>query len=87
MVMEQKYKPFTDLVLPDLLLVEDLAEKLRLSKSAVHNLLRRGTLPGKKLGRRWVVERGALLRALTPTEADTHQLTLLRGSPEEDQGR
>jgi len=57
------------MVLPDLMWVEDLAARLRRSPSAVRDMLRRGVLPGRKIGRRWLVERGALLRAVAPDNA------------------
>ncbi len=59
--------------LPDLIIVEVLAAFLRRSPSAVRDLLRNGVLPGKKVGRRWVIERQALLRALAPANASSRQ--------------
>jgi excisionase family DNA binding protein len=53
-------------VLPDVLTVEDLAEHLRLSTSAVRAALRRGEIPGRRLGRRWYCDRLELLAALRP---------------------
>lgn len=53
-------------VLPDILLVEDLAARLRISPGSARRLLRLGTLPGRKVGRRWIVERRALIVALRP---------------------
>lgn len=52
--------------LPDILSVEDLARALRVTSSAARMLLRAGRIPGKKLGRRWLVSRSELLRALSP---------------------
>ncbi len=63
--MEQR--PDLDgLVLPDLLTVEVLARHLGRGPAAVRALLRRKVLPGRRIGRRWIVERRALLRALAP---------------------
>ena len=56
-------------MLPDLILVEDLAQFLGVAPSSVTRLLRRGELPGRKVGKRWIVTRHALLRALTRTAA------------------
>jgi len=56
-------------VLGDLVVVEDLAHYLRMSRAGVRALLRRGAIPGAKLGRRWVVDRRALLRAVAPSDA------------------
>lgn len=52
--------------LPDVCVVEDLARFLRCSPSAVRALLRRGAIPGRKLGRRWAVNRLAFLESLRP---------------------
>lgn len=61
-------RPTTDILLPDLLVVEDLARWLRRSPAHCRRLLREGVLPGTKLSGRWYVERGALLRALRPQD-------------------
>lgn len=53
------------ILLPDILTVEDLAPVLHLRPSAVRALIRRGAIPARKLGRRWLVARGELLRALS----------------------
>jgi hypothetical protein len=50
--------------LPDVATVEDLVPVFRLSPSAVRAHLRAGTIPGRKIGRRWLVPRPALLRWL-----------------------
>ena len=52
------------ILLPDLLVVEDLAPFLRISAAGVRRLLREGVLPGRRVGRRWVIERQTLLEAL-----------------------
>jgi hypothetical protein len=65
----------TSMVLPDLMWVEDLAARLRRSPSAVRDMLRRGMLPGRKVGRRWLVERGALLRAVAPDNVPLRLVT------------
>lgn len=62
-------KTVADRCLPDLAVVEDLAQFLRLSRGGVRRLLRTGAIPGVKLGRRWLIERRALLRVVTPTDA------------------
>lgn len=43
-----------------LLTVEELSEKLSLSKKATRELLREGKIEGKKLGKRWYVKDGWL---------------------------
>lgn len=52
------------LSLPDIVPVERLAEHLRLSRSTVREHLRRGALPGRKIGGRWFVTRRDLLAFL-----------------------
>lgn len=47
-----------------------LASILGLSLPTVYAHLRSGRLPGRKLGRRWLVSEGALERFLTPAPAD-----------------
>lgn len=54
-----------EIMLPDLLTVEDLAPRLKVTPGAVRRLLRTGVLPGRKVGRRWIVERRGLLLALS----------------------
>lgn len=50
------------LSLPDICRVEDIAAHLKISQSAVRRLLRTGDIPGRRVGRRWLVSRLALLR-------------------------
>lgn len=42
-----------------------IAEVINLSPRAVFHLLEGGRLPAKKVGKRWVASRQALIRALT----------------------
>jgi hypothetical protein len=51
--------------LPDILAAEDLAGPLHVTPRAVREMFRRGLLPGKKLGRRWLTTREEVLRALS----------------------
>lgn len=46
------------------LTVEEAAVLLRVSKGTVYGLCRERRLPSLKLGRRWVIPRGALLELL-----------------------
>lgn len=59
----------TSMVLPDVMSVQDLAIRLHRSPSVIRDLLRRGLLPGCKIGRRWIVERRAFLQAISPDNA------------------
>ena len=68
-------------LLPDLLVVEDLASVLRITPSAARKLLRRGVIPGRRIGRRWVVDREALLRSLTGPDANWRILDTKGGPP------
>lgn len=38
---------------PEILLVEEVAEYLRVNKQTIYNLLRHGELPAKKIGGQW----------------------------------
>ena len=66
--------------LPELLRVPDLAAVLGLSENAVRDLLARGAIPACKVGRRWVVRRGALLASLRAAERE-HRRSLARPAP------
>jgi excisionase family DNA binding protein len=48
---------------------EKAAELLRLTDSRVRQLLRAGVLPGRKVGRRWVVKRSDVLAYRAPRKA------------------
>lgn len=61
---------------PRVLFVRDLADLLQLSPNRVRALLRQRVLPGRRLGRRWVVERDRLLEALAD---DPHPLSVVGG--------
>lgn len=46
---------------PDTVLtIEELAEYLKLSKSTLYHLARRGDFPGQKVGRHWRFHRAAI---------------------------
>lgn len=53
--------------LPDVCRVEDLAEHLQVSTAAIRRALRRGELPGRRVGRRWLISRLALVEWLSST--------------------
>lgn len=55
-------------LLPQILDVQDLAKWLRCSEPTVRALLRAGRLPGRRIGRRWLVSRDALLSFLERPE-------------------
>jgi hypothetical protein len=50
------------LLLPDLLTAEDLGRALHVTPNAARGLLRRGAVPGRKVGRRWFAVRAEVLR-------------------------
>jgi hypothetical protein len=64
------------LILPEIIDVPQLAVVLHRTEGCVRALLRRGILPGVKLGRGWVITRRELLRALTP-QSVTRRLEVL----------
>lgn len=50
---------------PDILLVEEVAEYLRVNKQTIYNLLRQGQLPAKKIGGQWRFHKKAIDNYLT----------------------
>ena len=58
----------------DVLTIREVADLLRLPLSTVGEFARRGTLPGRKLGRRWIFFRDELEDALRSTAStSTHR--------------
>jgi excisionase family DNA binding protein len=58
----------------DVLTMREVADLLRLPLSTVGEFARRGTLPGRKLGRRWIFLRDELegaLRSASGASTDT----------------
>jgi excisionase family DNA binding protein len=49
---------------PHYLTVAEVAEQLRTCERTIRNRLRDGTLPGRRVGRRWLVDRVELARHL-----------------------
>jgi excisionase family DNA binding protein len=47
---------------PDILDVEKAAALLTVSTDTVYHLFKSGELPGRKVGRRWITTRGAVMR-------------------------
>lgn len=45
---------------PEILLVEEVAEYLRVNKQTIYNLLRQGQLPAKKIGGQWRFHKQAI---------------------------
>ncbi|EYR62156.1 hypothetical protein N866_11160 [Actinotalea ferrariae CF5-4] len=48
--------------LPELVSVTEAAQSLRVSRQAVLQRLESGTLPGRKVGNAWVIQRSAVVR-------------------------
>lgn len=46
----------------------EVAELLGIPKSTVHQLARRGDLPARRVGRRWLFLRDRILAAVTPLD-------------------
>ncbi len=61
--------------LPDVCRVEDLAQHLNISPAAIRRALRRGDIPGRRVGKRWLVARLALVEwlAVRSDIAETNQ--------------
>ena len=45
---------------PEILLVEEVADYLRVNKQTIYNLLRQGQLPAKKIGGQWRFHKKAI---------------------------
>jgi excisionase family DNA binding protein len=52
----------------DVLSTSEVAELLGIPRSTVHELARRGDLPARRIGRRWVFLRDRLAAAITPLD-------------------
>jgi excisionase family DNA binding protein len=50
----------------DVLSTSEVAELLGIPRSTVHELARRGDLPARRVGRRWLFVRDRLAAAITP---------------------
>lgn len=55
--------------LPEILTVRDVAQALQLSLRAARGHIAAGRIPGRRVGRKWVVTRSALLEAVRPFES------------------
>jgi hypothetical protein len=66
---EAAVKATRSVLIPEILDVEDLAHWLRCSPSTARAHLRSGQIPGRRIGRRWLVARDALLLSLTTRPA------------------
>jgi len=56
--------------LPDILVAEELSSILRMTPAGVRAALRAGRIPGRRVGRRWLVSRTALLAHIAAGERD-----------------
>lgn len=65
---------FRAISIPDVIEAGELASRLHISTGAVLRQLRAGRLPGRKIGRRWVIGRAALLAWLARPEVATRVL-------------
>jgi excisionase family DNA binding protein len=52
----------------DVLSVSEVAGLLGIPRSTVHELARRGDLPARRVGRRWIFLRERLVAAITPLD-------------------
>lgn len=59
---------------PEIMTPEEVADYLRLNRETVYRTLRRGQLPGIKVGSQWRVSRSALNKALN--SLDLHKESL-----------
>jgi excisionase family DNA binding protein len=57
-----------ELTRTDVLSTSEVAELLGIPRSTVHELARRGDLPARRVGRRWIFLRDRLAAAITPLD-------------------
>jgi hypothetical protein len=69
------------LILPEILDVPLLALATHKSEKTVRDLLHRGLLPGRKVGRTWLTSRRDLLRLLATHDAPRFDLVPPAGGP------
>lgn len=62
---------FRPLTRDDVLSTSEVAELLGIPRSTVHELARRGDLPARRVGRRWLFLRGRIAAAVTPLDDPT----------------
>lgn len=60
-------RPVESIYLPDILVAEELSGILRMTPAGVRAALRSGRIPGRRVGRRWLVSRSALLAHIART--------------------
>ena len=53
---------------PDILSTNEVADLFGIPRSTVYELARRGDLPARRVGRRWIFLRDRLAAAITPLE-------------------
>jgi excisionase family DNA binding protein len=58
----------SELTRTDVLSTSEVAELLGIPRSTVHELARRGDLPARRVGRRWIFLRDRLAAAITPLD-------------------
>jgi excisionase family DNA binding protein len=61
----------SELTRTDVLSTSEVAELLGIPRSTVHELARRGDLPARRVGRRWIFLRDRLAAAITPLDDPT----------------
>jgi len=51
---------YPEILMKEILDLKEVAEYLRLNKRTVYNLVRKGEIPGTKIGRQWRVKKDSL---------------------------
>jgi Helix-turn-helix domain len=65
---------------PEILDVQATADTIGISKDAVYDLFKKGEIPGRKVARRWLTTRDAILKWLTgSSEEDTLARAIANG--------
>jgi len=68
LLLDIKFKPLEE-VKSENLTVKETAEVLKVSEQSVHNYIKRGFIPAKKLGRILLINRADLEEALTDVKS------------------
>jgi len=64
---------------PDVLDVQGAAALLTVSADTVYDLFARGELPGRKVGRKWITTKAAVLRWIESTSGDDSLARAIEG--------
>src|SRR5438874_13437237 len=80
---KHRHKPSTPKQRPDVLGVHETAALLTVSVDTVYDLFAKGELPGRKVGRKWITTKAAVMRWIEASSTDdTLARSIEKGGPE-----